>query len=65
VPEPNPEKVSEIEVLFEQEDEDETQVTFVHRSFEKHGKNAKSYREALNSPQGWPYILNNFKQAAS
>lgn len=64
-PQPNPEKVSEIEVLFEQKDGNETQITFIHRNFEKHGNNAQSYREALSSPQGWPYILNNFKEAVS
>lgn len=64
VPQPSAEKASEIEVLFESED-NRTGVTFIHRNFEKHGEGAEVYKEALGSPQGWPYILNNFKEAIS
>lgn len=64
VPQPNPEKSSEIEVRFE-EDNSATQVTFIHRNFEKHGENAETYKEALASPKGWPYILDNYKEAVS
>lgn len=65
VPEPDPEKCSEIDVHFEQDEDDETIVTFIHRNFEKHGEGSESYREAMSSEQGWPYILNNYKEAAS
>lgn len=64
VPQPNPEKASEIEVLFE-EDNSATQVTFIHRNFENHGESAGTYKEALASPKGWPYILGNYKEAVS
>ena len=64
VPQPNPEKASEIEVLFEG-DGSATQVIFSHRKLEKHGENAQAYKEAMASPQGWPYILNQFKEAVS
>ena len=65
VPEPNPEKVSEIEVLFVEKGKTETQVKFEHRNFEKHGDNAESYKQALNSSQGWHYILNNYNESFS
>ena len=42
VPEPNPDKVSEIDVLFEKEAADETLVTFIHRNFEKHGEDSEA-----------------------
>lgn len=64
VPEPNPEKVSEIEVLFKEE-ESKTLITFIHRDFEKHGENAESYKQLLESPQGWPFILNKYKERVS
>lgn len=62
VPEPNPDKSSEIEVVF-RENESETLVQFVHRNFHKHGENGQGYKEALSSPEGWPFILNRFKEA--
>lgn len=64
VPEPNPEKVSEIEVLFKEE-KNKTNITFIHRDFEKHGENAESYKQLLESPQGWPFILNKYKEQVS
>lgn len=64
VPQPNPEKASEIEILFEDNGSD-TEITFIHRNFEKHGENAESYKEALSSPRGWPYILEKFEKAVS
>lgn len=63
VPQPNPDKASEIEVLFE-EAAGETNVTFVHKHFENHGEGAEQYKEAMNSPQGWDYILDNYVKAA-
>lgn len=65
VPVPNPEKVSEVEVLFEQKNKEITQIKFKHRKLDNHGEEATAYRDALNSPQGWPYILNKFKEACS
>ena len=63
VPQPNPEKASEIEVLFEEGDGD-TKVTLIHKHFENHGEGAEKYKEAMNSPQGWDYILGNYLKAA-
>lgn len=64
VPQPNAKKASEVEVLFEGSD-NETELTFIHRNFENHDDNAEAYKEALGSPQGWPYILNNFEEVVS
>ncbi len=63
VPEPNPEKASEVEVTFVQLDKNETHVKFEHRNFENHGKNAVLYQQALNSPEGWHYILNRYRKS--
>lgn len=63
-PQPNPEKASEIEVVFEGGNV-KTEITFIHRNFEKHGEHAETYKEAMSSPKGWPYILNNYKEAVS
>lgn len=65
IPEPDPEKCSEIDVRFAQDKDDETTVTFIHRKLEKHGSGAESYRVAMSSPQGWAYILGNYQKAAS
>jgi len=49
VPEPNPEKISEIETVFVEKQKSETQVKFEHRYFSKHGEILK--------PINKPYIL--------
>lgn len=61
VPEPNPSKVSEIEIKFISE-EVSTKLQFVHRGFSNHGNGWENYLEALKSEQGWPYILNRYKK---
>lgn len=63
VPEPNPDKASEIEVRFEPDDPDTTRVEFEHRDFAKHGEGAAEYRAAMDSAQGWDYILNRYTEA--
>jgi uncharacterized protein YndB with AHSA1/START domain len=63
VPEPNPDKASEVEVSFSEIGKQETRVKFEHRNFEKHGEHAESYKQALSSPQGWKYILDKFKDS--
>jgi len=63
-PEPNPGKASEVEVRFESNGPHSTSVEFEHRKFSKHGDGAAEYREAMNSPQGWDYILSRYEGAA-
>lgn len=63
VPLPDPAQASEIEVVFTgTEDEQLTEITLRHYKFEQHGEDRAKYREALASPEGWPYILNLFKK---
>jgi uncharacterized protein YndB with AHSA1/START domain len=55
-PVPDPERASEVEVRFEPGDSG-TRVEVEHRGFERHGEDAETYRDALDSPQGWDYML--------
>jgi uncharacterized protein YndB with AHSA1/START domain len=62
-PVPDPARASRVEVRFEP-DGGGTRVTLVHDGFERHGDGAAGYREAMASPQGWPYILSRLADAA-
>ncbi len=64
VPEPNPEKASEVEVRFAPDGPEATRVEFEHRDFAKHGEGAAAYRAAMHSAQGWTYILDRYEAAA-
>ena len=55
-PQPDPGKASEVEVTVS----DDGRVELEHRGFERHGPDADGYRAALDSPQGWPYILGRY-----
>lgn len=63
VPEPNPNRTSEIEVRFEEEGPSTTRVAFEHRGFARHGDGGAGYRAAMASSQGWPYILDRYVAA--
>lgn len=63
VPEPNPDKASEVEVRFVSEDSSRTRVELEHREFGRHGQGAAEYREGMGSPQGWSYILDRYAAA--
>ena len=65
VPEPNPERASEVEVRFEADGETATLVELEHRDFERHGAGGQSYREALGSPQGWAYMVARYADAVT
>lgn len=60
-PIPDPKKASDLEVNFVQ-DGNSTTLDFEHFNFENHGEGSASYREMMDSEQGWDYILNNFKE---
>lgn len=62
-PQPNPLKASEIEIRFEPEGPSATRVEFEHRFFDRHGEGWAEYRAALESPQGWSYILDRYVKA--
>lgn len=60
VPQPDPERVSEVEVRFTAEGDGATRVELEHGRFERHGEGADGYRAAMDSPQGWPLLLERF-----
>jgi hypothetical protein len=39
-----------------------TRIDLTHRDFERHGKDAEALRTGMNSPQGWPLILAEFRR---
>lgn len=55
IPEPNPDKASEISVRFLPQS-----LEFEHRYFERHGEGAEQYRQMMDSKEGWDYILQCF-----
>ena len=55
VPVPDPALASEVEVLFQPEGPEWTQVDVEHRYFDRHGEAAEGYREALTA--GWQELL--------
>lgn len=65
VPEPDPARASEIEVRFIEEDSSTTRVELEHRHLDRHGENARMYRDGLGSPHGWSYILDRYAAAAT
>lgn len=64
-PEPDPERASEVELCFVEEGEDRTRVELTHRKFHRHGDGGEGYREAMESPGGWEYILNRYAASLS
>lgn len=60
-PIPNPDKASDINVIFTIGENATTDVEFDHFNFENHGESSDSYRKMMDSEQGWDYILNSFK----
>lgn len=62
-PVPDPARASAAEALFVAEAE-ATRVELEHRGFERHGEGGQGYRAALDSEQGWPYILDRYAAAA-
>lgn len=62
-PVPDPAGASEIELRFVEEGPASTRVEFEHRAFDRHGDESGDYRAALESPGGWPYILDRYAAA--
>ena len=64
-PVPDPAKASEVEVRFIAEEADSTRVELEHRGFERHGeRRRRRLRAAMDSEQGWPYLLDRFASVA-
>lgn len=60
VPEPDPDKSSEVHIQFYPIGERKTRIELEHRNFENHGDGFEKYREAMDTEHGWDYILNCF-----
>lgn len=60
--EPDLAKASEVEVSFTPEPGGYTRVDLVHRHFERHGADFKKMQTAVNSPGGWPDLLQIYKR---
>jgi hypothetical protein len=55
-------QASEVEVRFLPEGASSTRVEIEHRAFEQHAAGAETLREGMDSPQGWPLILAEFRR---
>jgi uncharacterized protein YndB with AHSA1/START domain len=65
-PVPDAEKASQVLVEFKPAaTEGHTLVTLTHSGFARHGEGAESYRDAMASPRGWPFILDAYARMAS
>jgi uncharacterized protein YndB with AHSA1/START domain len=64
VPEPDPEKASQVEVRFVEQDATSIRVELSHSGFARHGKGGDAYRAAM-AEQGWPYLLERYAAAAA
>lgn len=60
VPEPNPDKSSEVKVVFKELPGAEACIELEHSGFEKHGDGSAAYQQAMDSEYGWRYILNAY-----
>lgn len=60
----DPNVLTEVEVLFTETADGETQVEFEHRHLERLGAAAERGRAMMDSPNGWGAILAGFKRAA-
>ena len=59
-PVPDANKASEVEVRFTAQGAAITRVDFEHRHLDRHREGAAEYKAMLDSPDGWPYILNRY-----
>ena len=63
MPQPDPAQSSIVEVRFTPEGDSGTRVELSHRHFSRHGDGAAAYEAAMDSPQGWPLLLERFAAA--
>ena len=59
-PVPDRRRAGTVAVAFEPDGEDATRVVLEHAGFDRYGKGAPRYRDAMASEQGWPFILGRF-----
>ncbi len=60
VPEVNPARASQVEVLFEGVGQDRTRVAVVHDGWQRHGDSGASYREEMSVAGAWPRMLEGY-----
>lgn len=60
-PVPDPDRASDVLVIFSEAEGSATQVELVHRNFQNHGDGADKYRKMMDSEYGWAYILEQYK----
>ena len=58
--ETDPERASEVEVLFVAEGPDRTRVELEHRNLDRHGDGWEGLRAGVDSGDGWPLYLRRF-----
>jgi uncharacterized protein YndB with AHSA1/START domain len=59
--ESDPQRTSEVEVLFVAEGPDRTRVVLEHRNIDRHGEGWEQMRDVVASPDGWGLTLRTFQ----
>jgi uncharacterized protein YndB with AHSA1/START domain len=57
---PDPERASEVEVSFTSIESGRTRVDLEHRHMERHGPSGERLREAVDDPNGWTFVLDQY-----
>ncbi|HBH25117.1 MAG TPA: hypothetical protein DDY13_17075 [Cytophagales bacterium] len=60
-PVPDASKASLVKLSFNGMQSDKTELTLIHDQFGNHGEGHESFREAMASDFGWPFLLQRFK----
>jgi uncharacterized protein YndB with AHSA1/START domain len=58
--EADPERTSEVEVMFVAETPDRTRVELEHRHLDRHGPGWESVRDGVGHDQGWPLYFDRY-----
>jgi uncharacterized protein YndB with AHSA1/START domain len=64
-PQPDPAKAGEVEVRFSPEGPSGTRVELEHSGFDRHGEAGAAYRDGMDSPEGWPFLLERYGAAVT